>query len=163
MRSRSASGSFATRLRARWTAQCWRSDAGQHCSTALISPGAPSATTMIGGPEPAGDQVAPQLQPVLVRFAHPEHHLKQHALAFLGEAPGDEHALLRPVGAHREEDGVEEERREADLVERAALERLEALAQLRADPRRGRLRELAEPGLLQERLDVAHREAADEG
>ena len=81
----------------------------------------------------------------------------------VGEPPGDEHALLRPVGAHREEDGVEEERRETDLVEVAALEGLEALAKLLADPRGGRLRQLAEPGLLAERLDVAHREAADEG
>src|SRR5919106_4989059 len=45
-------GSFAIRLRARWTEQCWRSEAGQHCSTALIRPGAPSATTSIGAPSP---------------------------------------------------------------------------------------------------------------
>src|SRR5947199_4019162 len=31
---------------------CWRSEEGQHCSTALISPGAPSATTSIGAPSP---------------------------------------------------------------------------------------------------------------
>src|SRR5215217_5146768 len=37
---------------ARCTAQRWRSDAGQHCSTALISPGAPSATISIGAPRP---------------------------------------------------------------------------------------------------------------
>jgi hypothetical protein len=52
--------------------------------------------------------------------------------------------------------------RKADLVKVAALERLEALPELGADPRRGRLRELAEPGLLAERLDIAHRKPADE-
>jgi putative transposase len=32
--------------------QCWRSEAGQHCSLALISPGAPSATINSGAPSP---------------------------------------------------------------------------------------------------------------
>src|SRR3954463_1329223 len=48
----SRSGSLASRLRTRCTAQCWRSEAGQHCSMALISPGAPSATISIGAPRP---------------------------------------------------------------------------------------------------------------
>jgi hypothetical protein len=74
-----------------------------------------------------------------VRFAHPEHHLKQHALALLGESPGDQHALLGPVGADREKDGVQEQRRDFDVVEVAALELLKALAQLLADPLGGRL------------------------
>jgi len=34
--------------RTRCTAQCWRSDAGEHCSTALTSPGASSATISSG-------------------------------------------------------------------------------------------------------------------
>jgi hypothetical protein len=50
-----------------------------------------------------------------------------------------------------------EQGRQADVVEVAALECLEALAQLLTDPRRGRLRELPEPRLLAQRLDVAHR------
>jgi hypothetical protein len=57
--------------------------------------------------QPAADQVAPEVEPVLVRFAHPEHHRKQHTLALLGESPGDQHALLRPVGTDAEEDRVE--------------------------------------------------------
>jgi hypothetical protein len=59
-------------------------------------------------PEPASDQVAAELDPVLVELAHPEHHRKQHALALFGESPGDKDALLRPVGTDRKEDGVEE-------------------------------------------------------
>src|SRR3954470_13587406 len=72
-------------------------------------------------------------------------------------------SFWRPFGADGEEGGVQEQRRDANLVEVAPLERLEALAQLLADPRCGRLRELAQPGLLAQRLDVAHREAAHEG
>jgi hypothetical protein len=49
-----------------------------------------------------------------------------------------------------------------DVVEIAALEPLKALAQLLADPWRGRPRQLPEPGLLAQRLDIAHRQAADE-
>jgi hypothetical protein len=41
-----------------------------------------------------------------------------------------------PFGADGEEGGVQEQRRDANLVEVAPLERLEALAQLLADPRR---------------------------
>jgi hypothetical protein len=52
----------------------------------------------------------------LVRLAHPQHHREQHALALLGEAPGHQHALLGPVLADREEDHVEEQRRQLDLV-----------------------------------------------
>ena len=78
--------------------------------------------------EPAGDQIAAELKPVLVRLAHPEHHREQHALALFGESPGDQHALLGPVGPDREEDRVEEQCRELDLVEVAAPKLLEALA-----------------------------------
>src|SRR4051794_7539856 len=52
--------------------------------------------------------------------------------------------------------------RQLDVVEIAAPELLEAVAQLLADPRGGRLRELPQPGLLAQRFDVAHRQAADE-
>jgi hypothetical protein len=74
-----------------------------------------------------------------VRLAHPEHHREQPALALLGEAPGDQHALLGPVGPDREEHRVAEQRRELKLVEVAALELRKALAQLGADARGGRL------------------------
>jgi hypothetical protein len=97
-----------------------------------------------------------------VRLAHPEHHLNQHALALLGEAPGDQHALLGPVRADREKDGVREQRRDLDAVEAAAPELLKAFPELAADARGGRLGELAEPGLLAQRLDVAHRQPAHE-
>jgi Transposase, Mutator family len=43
-------------------------------------------------------------------------------------------------------------------IEVAALELLEALAQLLAQQRGGRLRQLPEPRLLTQRLDVAHRQ-----
>jgi hypothetical protein len=97
-----------------------------------------------------------------VRLAHPEHHLKQHPLALLGEAPGHQHALLGPVRADRQEDRVEEQRRQLDVVEGAALELLEALPELGADPLGGRLGQLPQPRLLAQRLDVAHRQPPDE-
>jgi hypothetical protein len=97
-----------------------------------------------------------------VRLAHPQHHRQQHALALLAEAPGDEHALLGPVRTDREEDRVQEQRRHLDVIEVAALERLEALPELGADALGGRLRELAEPRLLAQRLDVAPRQPPDE-
>jgi hypothetical protein len=129
---------------------------------ALISPGAPSATIKSGAPSPRAIRSLPSASQSSLGLAHPEHHRKQHALALLGESPGDQHALLGPVRADREEDRVEEQRRELDRVEVAALELLEALAQLLADALSGRLRQLPEPHLLAERLDVAHRQPAHE-
>src|SRR5829696_3181465 len=73
---------------------------------------------------------------------------QQHPLARLGEAPGDQHALLGPVAAHSEKGRVQEQRRQLDVVEIAAPEGRKALAQLGADPGRGRLRQLAKPGLV---------------
>src|SRR4029450_12711948 len=99
-------------------------------------------------------QVASEREPVLVRLAHAQHHREQYALALLGEAPSDQHALLGPVRADREEDRVEEQRRQLDVVEVAALEPLEALPELAADPLGGRLRELPQPGLRAQRLDI---------
>jgi hypothetical protein len=55
----------------------------------------------------AGDQVAPELKPVLVGLAHPQHHRQKHAFSGIGEPPRHEHALLGPVGADREKDRVE--------------------------------------------------------
>jgi hypothetical protein len=69
-----------------------------------------------------------------VRLAHPQHHRQQHPLAGLGEAPGDQDALLGPVAVEREKDRVEEQRRQLDVVEAAAPERRKALAELLADP-----------------------------
>jgi hypothetical protein len=47
-----ALGQLGVEVAARCMQQRWRSDAGQHCSIALISPGAPSATISIGAPSP---------------------------------------------------------------------------------------------------------------
>jgi len=85
----------------------------------------------------AGDQVAGKRQPVLVGLAHAEHHRQQRALAGFGESPGDQHALLGPVGSHRQVGRVEEQRHQVEVVEVAAFERLIALAELLADPRDG--------------------------
>ena len=49
-----------------------------------------------------------------------------------------------------------------DLVEIAAAERLEAFLELLTHPGGRRLRELPEPYLLAQRLDIAHRQPADE-
>ena len=73
----------------------------------------------------------------------------QHPLALFAKAPGDQHALLGPVRADRQEDRVEEQCRELDLVEVAALELLEALPGALSRARGGRLRELPEPAFSQ--------------
>src|ERR1700733_13005614 len=62
----------------------------------------------------------------------------------------------------REIDRVEEQHDQVDVVERAPTERLEPLAQLRADPRYRRPGSLPEPGLIAQRLDIAHRQPAHE-
>ena len=110
----------------------------------------------------AGDQIAAERLPVLIGLAHPQHHRQQHAFAGVGEPPGDQHALLGPARSHGQEGRVEEQRDEPDLVEIAALERRKAFAQLLAHPGRAGLGHAAQPGLLAERLDVAHRQAAHE-
>jgi hypothetical protein len=68
-----------------------------------------------------------------MRLAHPQHHRHQHALALLGEPPRDQHALLGPLAADSQKGGVEQQRRQLDVVEVAAPELLKALAQLGAD------------------------------
>ncbi len=98
--------------------------------------------------KPSGDQVAPERLPVLVGLAHPEHHREQHALAAFGESPGNEDALLGPTATHGDERGIEEHGHQPGVIDASALERLKALPQLLTDPRRGRLRELAQPSLL---------------
>ena len=50
------------------------------------------------------------------------------------QSPGNQHALLGPVRADGEKHRVQEQRRQPDVVEVAALELLKALAQLGADP-----------------------------
>ena len=80
--------------------------------------------------ESAGDQVTPELKPVLVRLAHPQADRNERAVAFLGESPGAEHALLGALRADREVDRVTEERHQLELVEIAAPKSLKALAQL---------------------------------
>jgi hypothetical protein len=59
-------------------------------------------------------------------------------------------------------DRVEEQDNQVDVIERAATERLKPLVQLRADPGHRRARHLPKPGLLTQRLNIAHRQAANE-
>jgi hypothetical protein len=100
----------------------------------LDEPGSAVGDDQHRRPEPSCDQVTAERLPVLVGLAHPEHHLKQHALAVCGEAPGHQHALFRPTRTHGDEGRVQKQRHQPDLVEAATRERLEALAELLADP-----------------------------
>src|ERR671915_1473818 len=161
MRSRSLSGSLASRLRTRWTAQRWRSEAGQHCSIALVSPGAPAATTNSGAPSPRPIRSRPSASQSSCDSRIPSI-TESSTRSPCSVTPGDQHALLGPVRANRQEDRVQEQRRQLDLVKVAALELLEALPEHLADALSGRLRELPQPRLFAERLDVAHRQPPDE-
>ena len=58
-------------------------------------------------PEPAGDQVPCEGEPVLVGLAHPEADADEDPLTLLGEAPGAKDALLRALRPDIEEDRVE--------------------------------------------------------
>src|SRR3954451_25101460 len=89
---------------------------------------------------------------------------EQHLLALQRQAPGDQDALGGLVGgAQLQIDRVQVEVDEIVAAEVALAPRLVALAGVLADPRDRRLRDhvLAER-LLQQRLDVTHRQASEE-
>ncbi len=113
--------------------------------------------------EAAAGERAAEAEPVLFCLAHPQADIQEHPLAIFGDSPGAEHTLLRPAGTDGQEDGVEEEVDQAQAGEVALAEGLKALFELPAEPGGGRARHLSQACLLAERLDVAHREAADEG
>src|SRR5205823_13130398 len=64
---------------------------------------------------------------------------------FSSNTPGADHALLRAARTDRQIDRVEEQHDQVDVVERAATERIEPLAQLGADRGDRRLRGLPSP------------------
>ena len=115
-----------------------------------------------GAASPRADQIAAELDPVLFGLARSQPDGNQLPVAVFVDSPGADHALLRSARTDREIDRVEEQHDQLDVVERAATERFEPLVQLRADPRDRRPGRLPEPGLLAQRLDVTHRQAADE-
>ncbi len=86
--------------------------------------------------EPAGDELAAELEPVLLALPHPQPHGNQRPVAVLSDSPGTDHALLPAAGTDRQIDRVEEQNDELDLEQVAALKRLKPLVQLRANPSR---------------------------
>jgi hypothetical protein len=67
--------------------------------------------------------------------------------------------LLGPFEADGQKDGVQEQRRQVNVVDVAALELLKALPELGADPLSDRLRQLPQAGLLAPRLDITRTNA----
>jgi hypothetical protein len=114
------------------------------------------------GGESAGAEVAAELEPVLLGLARARTHRNQRPCAVFGESPRAHDAFLGAAGADRQVDRIEEQHHQLDLVQIAARELREALMQLGADPGHGRFRRAPEPSLLTQRLDVTHREAANE-
>src|SRR4051795_5349574 len=121
---------------------------------ALISPGAPSATMSIGAPSPRAIRSRPRacqsswdsrIPSITDNSTRSPASVKPQATS----TPS-----LGPLGRTARKVASKKQRHDVDVVEVAALERLEALVQLAADPRGGRLRELAQPGLRAQRLDV---------
>src|SRR6516164_130934 len=162
MRSCSALGSFASRLRRRVNGAVLAIGARPDLLDRADQPGRAVGHDEPGCGEPAADEIAPELEPVLLGLSRSQPDGNQRPLAVLSDSPGADHAFLRAAGADREVDRVEEQHHQVDVVERAATERLEPLVQLCADRRHRRLRRPPEPGLLAQRLDIADRQAANE-
>ena len=144
----------------------------QRCSSARrpqLARGLPQPGRAVGDDQrrraqPAVDEVAAEGEPVLVALAAAEREPEQHLAALQRDAPGDQHALGRlVVGAQLQIQRVAEQVDEVVLVEPALAPAPVALARVLADPGDGRLADhrLIE-GLLQRRLDVAHRQPAQE-
>jgi len=138
---------------------------GQSSRVAFQSPGAPVGDQERRRSQPAGDQVAAEVEPVLVALARAEGKPEQDLPALERDAPGDQDALGRGVvGAQLQVDGVEEQVDEVVLCQAALAPGAVALARGGADSADRRLGDdRTVEGLLQRRLDVAHREAAQEG
>ena len=114
--------------------------------------------------QPAGHQVAAELEPRLVALARAEREPEQHLSARERDPPGHQHALgRRVVGVKLQVEPVEEQVDEVVLVELAAAPAPVALAGVLEDARdrRARADRLVE-ALLEHRLHVAHRQPAQE-
>ena len=106
-------------------------------------------------------QTPSEVEPVLDALALAQADVEQDAGPVGGEAPGHEHALLRPLGPGRQVDRVHEQREQADLAEALRPEGPVAVAQLAADGAHGGPADRAEPGLPGQALDVAVGQAPD--
>ena len=76
------------------------------------------------------DQITTELDPVLLGLAGAQPDGNQLSAAVFGDTPGADHTLLGAGGPDRQPDRVQEQHDQLNVVERAALERLEALPQL---------------------------------
>jgi len=128
-----------------------------------MRPGAPSDTTGQRAAQAAGDEAAPELRPVLDPLALAEADVEQHPVAVGREAPGDEDALLGPVGPDRQVDGVEHQAEQADLAQAARPERPVPIPELAADRADRGPADVTQTGLAGETLDVAIGQAPDVG
>ena len=117
-------------------------------------PGCPVAHHEQRATQTPGGEPSSEVEPVLEALALPEADVEEHALPGGRVGPGHEHALLRSLRAHRQVDGVQEERHQADLGEGAGPEGPVAVTQLATDPADGALADGAEAGLGCEALDV---------
>src|SRR5450759_3873821 len=124
-------------------------------------PGCPVGDHEQRAPQAAPQEAPAEVEPVLGPLPLPEADVEQDPLALGREAPGDEDALLRPLRADRQVDGVEEERQEADLAEAAGPEGPVAVAQLAAHGAHRRPADGPETRLPGEALDVAVGESPD--
>ncbi len=114
--------------------------------------------------ETAGEQVAAEVEPVLVALAAAELQPEQHLAPLERDAPGDQHALgRRVVGPQLQLDRVQEAVDEVVLVQAPAAPGAVARLRVLADPRHRRLRDDRPlERFLQRRLDVAYRQPTQE-
>jgi hypothetical protein len=98
-------------------------------------------------PQATAEEAPPQVEPVVCPLALAEADVEQDPAAVDGEAPGDEHALLGPVGPDRQVDRVTEQGEQADLGQAPRPKGPVAIAQFTADRAHGGLADGAQAGL----------------
>jgi hypothetical protein len=110
-------------------------------------------------------QVGEEVVPGVGRLPGARCQADERGLALGGDAPGGEHRLGRGAGVHAEEAGVQEQVIQRHLIQAAQRPRLVLILDGLADRRDGGLgdRGLVAERVRQGRLDVADRQAPDEG
>jgi hypothetical protein len=141
--------------------QLWQTAAGHSSLDGLPDLGRAVGDDQRRRPHAVVDQIARELQPLLVALARSQLQPEQHLGALQRQAPGDQYAFGGlVVQAQLEVDRVQVAVDEVVLVQAALTPGAVALTGVLADPCDGRLADdLLAQRLLQQSLDVSERQA----